>query len=49
MADLRNKVAAVDVQKIIKDGFENEQISAELHRRRISEIKREINRVKESV
>ncbi len=49
VADLRNKVAAVDVQKIIKDGFENEQISAELHRRRISEIKREINRVKESV
>ena len=39
LADLRNKVASVDVQEIIKDGFENQQISEELHRRRLKVIK----------
>ena len=42
LADLRNKAVAVDVQAIIKDGFENEQISEELHRRRLKVIKKEL-------
>ncbi|HIQ14889.1 MAG TPA: multifunctional CCA addition/repair protein [Leucothrix sp.] len=41
LTDLRNKAAAVDVQEIIKDGFENEHISEELHRRRLTIIKDE--------
>ena len=36
---IREKAANVDVQAIIKDGFENEQISNELHKRRLDIIK----------
>ncbi len=36
---IRDKAADVDVQAIIKDGFENEQISNELHQRRLVIIK----------
>jgi len=36
---VREKTASVDVQAIIKDGFENEQISNELHKRRLVIIK----------
>jgi len=36
---IREKTANVDVQAIIKDGFENEQISNELHKRRLDIIK----------
>ena len=43
LSSLRNKAATVDVQKIIKDGYENEQISVELHRRRITVIKERVN------
>ncbi len=38
-AMIRNNTAAVDVQAIIKDGFENEKISNELHNRRLAIIK----------
>ena len=38
---IRDKAAAVDVQKIIKDGFEKEKISEELYRRRLNVIKYE--------
>jgi tRNA nucleotidyltransferase (CCA-adding enzyme) len=38
------KAASVDVQAIIKDGFENEKISNELHNRRLVIIKSEINK-----
>ena len=36
---VRQKTAEVDVQAIIKDGFENEKISEELHRRRLNVVK----------
>lgn len=42
LADMRNKAAEVDVQEVIKDGYENEHISEEMHRRRINVIKKEI-------
>ena len=38
---VRDKAAAVDVQAIIKDGFENEKISEELNKRRLNAIKNE--------
>jgi len=39
---IRDKTANVDVQAIIKAGFENEQISNELHQRRLVIIKKEM-------
>ncbi len=39
LSKLRNKTAQVDVQEIIKDGYRNEHISEELHRRRIKLVK----------
>jgi len=47
LAELRNKAAAVDVQAIIKDGFENEHITEELHRRRLQVIKESLNNLGE--
>ena len=41
---IRKKAASVDVQAIIKDGYENEQISNELHQRRLVIIKKEITK-----
>jgi len=41
-AKLRRKTVAVNVQEIIKDGYENEHISEELHRRRLQVIKKEL-------
>ena len=41
LAEMRNKTASVDVQEIIKDGFENQHIAEELHRRRLNVIKNE--------
>jgi tRNA nucleotidyltransferase (CCA-adding enzyme) len=41
---IREKTASVDVQAIIKDGFENEKISNELHQRRLVIIKSEISK-----
>lgn len=38
---IRDKAAAVDVQAIIKDGFENEKISEELYKRRLDAVKYE--------
>lgn len=38
---IRNTAAAVDVQEVIKDGFEKEKISEELYRRRLTAIKHE--------
>ena len=38
---VRDKAAAVDVQEIIKDGFENEKISEELYKRRLDAVKYE--------
>ena len=38
---VRDKAAAVDVQAIIKDGFENEKISEELYKRRLDTVKYE--------
>lgn len=38
---VRDKAAAVDVQAIIHDGFEDEKIAQELHRRRLNVIKTE--------
>ena len=38
---VRDKAAAIDVQAIIKDGFENEKISDELYKRRLNVIKHE--------
>ncbi|MEH6456767.1 MAG: multifunctional CCA addition/repair protein [Cocleimonas sp.] len=38
---VRDKAAAVDVQAIIKDGFENEKISEELYKRRLDAVKYE--------
>ena len=38
---VRDKAAAVDVQAIIKDGYEKEKISEELYRRRLETIKYE--------
>jgi len=38
---VRDKAAAVDVQEIIKDGFENEKISEELYKRRLNAVKYE--------
>lgn len=38
---VRNTAAAVDVQEIISDGFENEKISEELNRRRLNAVKLE--------
>lgn len=36
---IRDKAATVDVQEIIKDGFENEKISEELYKRRLNAVK----------
>ena len=38
---VRDTAAAVDVQEIIKDGYENEKISEELYRRRLNAVKYE--------
>lgn len=38
-SSVREKASQVDVQEIIKDGFENEKISEELHRRRLNVVK----------
>ncbi len=38
---VRDKAAAVDVQQIIKDGYENEKISEELYKRRLDAVKYE--------
>jgi len=40
---MRKKAAEVDVQEIIKDGFQGEKITEELYRRRLSLIKHERN------
>jgi tRNA nucleotidyltransferase (CCA-adding enzyme) len=40
-AKIRDSAAQVDVQAIIEDGFKNEQISEELHKRRLTVIKQE--------
>lgn len=42
-AKVRDKTAAVDVQKIIADGFENEKIKEELYKRRLNAVKCEQN------
>jgi tRNA nucleotidyltransferase (CCA-adding enzyme) len=42
---IREKTANVDVQAIIKDGFENEKISNELHNRRLAIIKEELKKL----
>ena len=44
-AKIREKAAQVDIQEIIKDGFEKEKISEELYRRRLAIIKIEKNKV----
>jgi len=44
-AKIKKKAAQVDIQKIIKDGFEKEKISEELYRRRLAIIKTERNSV----
>lgn len=44
-AKIRKKAAQVDIQEIIKDGFEKEKISEELYRRRLAIIKIEKSKV----
>lgn len=44
---VRDKASRVDVQKIIKDGFEKEKISEELYQRRLIAVKYEKNKFKE--
>ena len=44
-AKIREKAGQVDVQAIIKDGFQREKISEELHIRRLAIIKQEKNKV----
>jgi len=45
---LRQKTARVDVQEIIRDGFENEKIAEELYRRRLNVVKEMLKAVKEN-
>lgn len=44
-SSMRKEAAGVDVQKIIKDGFEREKITEELYRRRLDVIKHERNKI----
>lgn len=45
---IRDKASLVDVQKIIKDGFEKEKIAEELYKRRLNTVKYEKNNYKYS-
>ena len=45
---VRQKTAQVDVQEIIRDGFENKKIAEELYRRRLNVVKDMLKAVKQS-